>query len=353
MSEVDDRIDRWVAAGLIDAVTASRLRVFEADQRPSGTLANSPATPPAAPPGAPPVPTPVPPPRTGSLALIGEVVGYLGAVLAVSAISFMVSQTWAELPTPGKLLLVGALLAVVAVAGVMAARVPKAPAQRLASVLLLAAVALSGWFAWVVAHDAVPQGDSAIALWVTGVMVAIAAVVYARRRRALAQIALLATLIALVMTIVGSLHLRSEFAWGGIALAVLGAVWVALAVARLLEPDRVGLVVGGLATLVGLQSATFDDARGWILTLGLLVSVAMLATSVVRRGESALIVPGAIGLLVMVPQLINHLFSDSLATWLAVLVTGVALVGVAVWMVRDRARTTPAADAGVPASHSA
>jgi len=318
MRELDNTIDRWVAAGLIDTTTANRLRGFEVAN------ASEPLQP--------------PPPASGSLALIGEVVGYLGAVLAVSAIAFMVRQTWTDLSTLGKLALVGVLLVVVGMAGVMAARVRKPPAERLASVLFLATVALAGWFAWVVAHNGLSLGETASASVVTGVLATVAVVVYLLRRRALAQLALLVSLIAFLVAVVTSFDISAPFSWEGVVIAVVGAVWIGLSMARLLEPDRIGLVAGGLATIIGLESAAFDDSRGWILSLGVVAGVAMLAISVARRGEFALIVPGAIGLLVMVPQLIDHLFSDNLATWLAVLVTGVALVGVAVWMVRERSQ---------------
>ena len=167
---------------------------------------------------------------------------------------------------------------------------------------------------------------------------AAATAVYAMRRRALAQLALLVSLAALVPAVLERTDTPFEV-WAGVAWGVLGIGWVALALLRRIEPPGVGLVGGGLIAVYGLQTASFEGSRGWMLTAVVAVSVALLALAVTREHASLLMVPGGIGLLVAVPQLVDHVLDDDLATWLGVLLTGVVLVGLAVWMVRDRTQT--------------
>ncbi len=312
MSDIDAKIDEWLSAGLITEQTAVALRQHENARPQSDDDPRSSTT----------------------LALIGEVVGYLGAVLAVSAVGFMLQETWQSLEVSGRLPIVASLTLIVAAAGVMAARVPRPPAQRLASVLFLGAVALSGWLSWVVADEVMNLSDSSVV--VTGTIALVASVIYVLRRRALAQLATLGALMALIAAVADALPAHVNFAWVSGAWALLGAGWVVLSMGSWLVPARVGLVAGGLLTILGLEIAADPGDRGWVLGVALAASIVMLAASVMRRGEAALIVPGAVGLMITVPRLIDFLFSDTIATWVAVLVTGVALVVLAVWMVRER-----------------
>jgi len=324
MSDLDHHIDQWVEEGIITPDTGARLHTFEAEHE-------------VAPAGIPPE-APSPRGRSRAVALVGEILGYLGAILAVTAIGFILGQAWTDLPTAGRIAIVSGLAAVVTVAGVLAARVAQPPAQRLASVLLVATVGLLGWLAWVVAYDGVGLRSDDATLWVTVTLAVAATAVYAMRRRALAQLALLVSLAALVPAVLERTDTPFEV-WAGVAWGVLGIGWVALALLRRIEPPGVGLVGGGLIAVYGLQTASFEGSRGWMLTAVVAVSVALLALAVTREHASLLMVPGGIGLLVAVPQLVDHVLDDDLATWLGVLVTGVVLVGLAVWMVRDRTQT--------------
>lgn len=329
MRELDARIDRWVEAGVISSATGEDLRRFEA----AHADADSPPSLDAEP-----SPTPPAPPR--ALALVGEVVGYLGAALVVSAVSFLVSRTWGDLPTAGRIGLVGALLAVVAVGGTLASRPPSAPAQRLASVLLAATVGLSAWFAWVVI-DAATLSDDLEAPLVSGIALAVAATVYVLRRRALAQLALLVALCVFVsLTLAAALEPREELISLviGLAIAAIGLAWVGLSATRRLEPARLALVTGGLVAVFGLQAGSFEEGRWWMLALAVALSVAMIVIAITRSPLTLLIVPGGLGMLIAVPRLIERLVGDALATWVAVMVTGVALVVAAVMMVRERGR---------------
>ncbi|SEJ69355.1 DUF2157 domain-containing protein [Demequina mangrovi] len=329
MHGLDQRLDRWVEAGIITPETAADLRRFEA-AHPEPAAAETPTS-------------------SRSLALIGEVIGYLGAVLAVSAVAFLLGRAWEDLPTAGRIALAAALTALVATAGAMAARTAAAPAQRLASVLLVAAVALSGWLAWVVADDAAGVDDEHIGRWVTGVVALAATAVYLARRRGLTQIALLVSLAWALQTFTEPWEAERTALALGLPWTVLGLGWVALALTPLLPPRTPALVTGGLMACLGLQIAAEGDVRGWMLAALVALGAWAVVVAAVRRPLVPLIVPGAVGVLAGVPQLIDHLVGDAVLTWLGVLVAGLALVGVAIWMVRERRRPPggpgPAADA--------
>ncbi|WP_062522124.1 DUF2157 domain-containing protein [Demequina silvatica] len=319
MHSVDISLDRWVEQGLITPEQAAEVRRYEAAH-----AAHAPAA-----------------PRLDvaprALAVVGEIVGYLGAVLAVSGAAFVVGRTWQDLGDGARLALVVALTAVVATGGILAARAPQPPAQRLASVLLLATVALSGWLAWVVAHDLVGlTGDDALARWVTGTLAAVAATVYAFRRRALAQLALLASLAAALTAAVSPWDDSVDSTWMGVAWATLGVAWAALGAFRLLAPPPVALAAGGLLAVLGMQTAAAGDGRVAILGVAVALAIAMIALAVGAARLMPLIVPGGIGLLVAVPRLISEVVGDAVATWVAVMATGLVLVALAVWLVRER-----------------
>ncbi|WP_062464819.1 DUF2157 domain-containing protein [Demequina soli] len=326
MNTLDTRLDAWVEQGLITPEQAAELRRYEVAH-------------PAEEPAATPAPTPgevaVAPP--GALAVVGEVVGYLGAVLAVSGAAFVVSRTWSDLSDPARLALVAVLTAAVATGGVLAARAPQPPAQRLASVLLLATVALSGWLAWVVAHDVAGlTADDALARSVTVTLAVVAATVYVLRRRALAQGALLASLAAALTAVVAPWNADASTLAMGAAWAGLGLAWVVLGAARVLPPAPMALVTGGLLAILGAQMAGAGAHRVAVMSAAAALAVAMIAVAVTLPRLMPLIVPGGIGLLVAVPRLISELVGDAVATWVAVMVTGMALVGLAVWLVRER-----------------
>lgn len=330
MGARQDRFDEWVGAGLLEASTAEALRRYEEEH---GRIPGPPSQ-------TQPPPETVAPADDGqqegrprALALVGEILGYFGAVLAITAISFLVSQSWSSIPIPGRVVLVSVLTAVVCVAGVAAGRSPQDAAQRLASALLLATVVCAGWLAWV-SVDAAGVRDEAAALWTFIVATAVAVTIYVFRRKALAQLAMLAGAIGVVAMTLETLDLTDRSV-PGIALTSLGVAWVALGATQALAPAPPALIAGGLVAVFGANNMGFDEpTRGLALAAGVVLAVSMLALAVLRRDLITLMIPGGIGLLTMVPQLIEHLVGGAMATWAAVLVTGVVLILVAVRMLR-------------------
>ncbi|WP_062377579.1 DUF2157 domain-containing protein [Demequina pelophila] len=371
---IASRIEAWAQAGLIDRETAERLLGFERErgQMETTEISSPDGTTPPSPPGeaapaapgseasreaAPAAPGSeasreaaheAPPAAPHALAVVGEIVGYLGAVLVVSAVTFLIGNAWEDLNDAARVGVVAALTIAALVAGLVTARYPTAPAQRLASALLAVTVGLTAWLAWLSA-DSGGVEDPASALIAAGAATAVAAAIYAARRRALAQMALLAgilaTATALYATVLDDRGMTMSLA-SGLTTAAIGAVWIVLSALGRLVPEKLGLVIGGLTVIYGLQTSAFDDARAWVLAAAVACAVAMIVAAITRRDVAVLIVPGGIGLLTAMPQLIEEVVEDAFATWLGVLATGVLLVVAAVWMVRDRTRRPSEAPPG-------
>ncbi|WNM23213.1 DUF2157 domain-containing protein [Demequina capsici] len=327
MGARQDRFDEWVEAGLLETSTADALRAYEAGH---GRDAVAPVLREGA---ASTEPEAERADRGPVRGLVGEILGYLGAVLAITAISFIVSQTWPSISTPGRVALVAGLTAIVAVAGVVGTRSPQDPAQRLASVLLFATVVCFGWLAWV-SVDAAGLRDEVAGLWTFVAAGAVACIIYVWRRRALAELALLAATVGIAATTIEILN-ATDGMIPGLVIGAVGAAWLGLGVARIVTPSQPALVAGGLVLLFAVNTITSTDGtRGLALSVGVLLAIAMLTLAVMRRELLVLMIPGGIGLLSMMPQLIEHYVGGAVATWTAVLATGVALIVVAVRMLR-------------------
>lgn len=328
MRDLEARLDVWQRAGLISPEQADSVRSFEATEA---------ATHPELPQSEPPQPEPM---ASSTTSLISEVLGYLGAVLAVSAIAVILGQTWNEMGTGARLAVAATVTVVFAAAGLALLRAANPPSQRLSGVMLAAAVVSATWLAEVTATRIFDADDNQAWLAMSLTATACAGLAYGLRRRGLAHITFLAATLSLVAAVVAKPVLHAEAGWVMLSLAAVGAAWVILGKRGWLPPTNVAQVSGGLVLLFGIFFAfQMDPSRGewvWLLLLGVLIAMGLLAFATRGRGSLALIVPGALGLLVLLPQLIDVVFGDSLVTWFAVLVTGVGLVGLAVWLVRSR-----------------
>lgn len=323
MGDLEAKLDVWQRAGLISPEQADSVRTFEATEaaeHPEASHREATAS--------------------STTSLISEVLGYLGAVLAVSAIAVILGQTWDEMGTGARLAVAATVTVVFAAAGLALLRAANPPSQRLSSVMLAAAVVSATWLAEVTAtrvFDAVGnQAWLAMSLTAT----ACAGLAYGLRRRGLAHVVMLVATLSLVAALVAEPGLDAEPGWVNLSLAAVGAAWLVLGKRGWLPPTNVAQVSGGLVLLFGIFAAFEEDPSDgewvWLLVLGVLIALGLLALATRGRGGLALIVPGALGLLVLLPRLIDVVFGDSLVTWFAVLVTGVGLVGLAVWLVRSR-----------------
>jgi threonine dehydratase len=120
VNTLTDRLDAWVDAGLVSPEQAQRIIAFEADgSRHTGwspaveSISRRSAAAPLGrhPPGI----------RHPNRTSIAEAIGYVGAALALGAISLLLGQLWADLLVGGRLALVGVLTVAVFGAGLASA----------------------------------------------------------------------------------------------------------------------------------------------------------------------------------------------------------------------------------------
>ena len=308
MEELDRRVTRWVEAGVIGAEQGEAILALEGEGREAGGRRR---------------------------AVVAEVLGYLGGVLAVVAGFVLGAESWDQLGRWGRAGVLAAVTGALLAAGWWLRGSEGRVLPRLASVLWLGAVAgLAGLLAVLLEG----RSDDALAdppLGVAAGALVLAVVLYALERRVLQQVALFLTVVA---TMVAGGH-RLGWSWEtveGYGFLVLGAAWLELGRRGLVGPRRTSEVLGSLALLTG--PAVLDvEAVGpgdWGLWLGLGLSVALIvAGSALAR--NVLLGIGAAGMVLFLGMVAGEYWSD-LGAPLAILLVGLGLVAAAVLVARLR-----------------
>src|SRR5262249_27657255 len=261
------------------------------------------------------------------LPLVAEALGYAGGVLAVAAGIYMAGELWPGLST-GAVLAFAAVACVVLGAGGAAISATGDPAlRRLRSVLwLLSAVSLAA-FTGTLADQIWGFGPADTTLVTAAASAAYGAALWWRTRAVLQHLAVFASLAVLVGTAVDRLWAHRG-AWAP------GLGGVAAAVMRGSRPPVVtGYIAAGIGLLAGVQLVTQVAAGG---ALALATVAGLLAAGVLLR-QACLVVLGALGVLLVTPQITTRYLPMSAATPVAIFVVGVVLLGSAVWLARRRA----------------
>jgi hypothetical protein len=274
-----------------------------------------------------------PDPARRTLPLIAEVLGYLGAVIAISAGFVALRHVWPEIPPSGVLAFAAVAAAGLIVAGAVLPRRPEPAFGRLRAVLwLLATVAAGGFFAVLTGRILDLSGGSAALSAEAGWLVC-AIPLWLRHRSVLQQLAMFAGAVALVGTGLDQFDPRVTNNGVGLAVWALCAIWALAAYLGYLEPATAGLAAGSVGAMVG--SALMNDLAGQALLLATVV--ALLAVGVVTR-RVLLIGLGAAGSLWAIPAAADRYLPGSLAAPLAVAIVGLVLLGIALWLARTRRR---------------
>jgi len=303
-------LDRAVGAGIITAEQATAITALETTTTP--------------PPGA-------APPTGRRVPIVAEILGYLGAILAIVGVMILVGRYWDRMAPWSRLTLLG--VAAVALWGAGAALDEDAdPALwRLRQFLwLLSAGALAG-FTGVLCVEVFAWFPQAVALTIGLVTATYGAVLWRLHDRPAQQITVVCGLAA---TVVGALAWRNGAGAVGLGLWGLGVVWTALGLADLLPPQRVAVALGPALVLVGagVTGASWADVAP---VLGLASAAALLALGVTRR---AFVVTGigVIGIFVYLPWTAGHFFANTVGVPIILVASGVALLVVTLLLVRRR-----------------
>lgn len=341
-------LKRWVAEGWLEAGQADRIRAGEATRAasgfarlasagdespaPAGDPAAAGVAAPAAPAGAPP---PATVPRRGPL--VAEALGYAGGVLAVVAGFIAVTELWPGITSGAQLAFAAAGTVVLGAAAVLV-RAGDSPAlRRLCSVLWLLSTVCLAAFMGVLADQIWHFSPVDTTLVATAVATPYAAVVWWRTRAPLQHLAMFAGAATVAGTGIASVA-PGLGAWlPGLGVWALSAAWGAAAHRGYLAPRNAGYLAAGIGLLVGAQ-LMMQVAAGHVLAL---VTVAGLIAAGVALPRVWLLLLGAVGVLLFVPQTASRYLPQSVAAPLAVFAVGLALLGVALWLAK--ARRTPKA----------
>jgi len=327
-AELRKHLDRWVAEGLIDAAQATRIETAETPTAGSPAAGSSAAGSSASGSRA------ARSSATGSRApLVAEALGYAGGVLAIAAGLYLVRDLWPNLSTGAVLAFAAAACAALG-AGGAAVRATSDPAlRRLRSVLwLLSTVSLAA-FTGTLADQVWGFGPTSTTLVTAAVSAAYGAALWWRTRAVLQHLAVFASLAVLAGTVVARLD-PGLGAWGpGLAIWAMSVLWGVAAMRGYLPPGATGYFAAGIGVLAGAQ-LTMQVAAGYALALATVAG--LLAAGVLLR-QAWLVVLGALGVLLVTPQITTRYLPMSAATPVAIFVVGVVLLGSAVWLARRRA----------------
>jgi uncharacterized membrane protein len=305
MTELDRRLERWRQAGIITATQVDQIRALEASSR-----------------------------AEQRIPLVAEVVGYLGTALVVSAVVALAAQFWEDLATGAKIAVLIVITAMLLVAG-WAVRDSEEPAiRRLSNFLWLAAVGTTGFLMDEIMTDALDV-ETGYPLIIGSAMSALGLALWRVRKSAVQLIGLFAGLIVVMAGIADIWSGADRF---GILAWLLGVVWLVLARLNIVTPERTSYALAGGSMLFGTQWAAFEhfeDGHGWALGLGLVSAVTLLMLSVSWR-STVLLGIGTTGAFLFLPQITDEYLGDTIGGPSALLVAGVALIGVAVMAVRLR-----------------
>lgn len=331
---LEQAVQRWREADLLDESTAAAIRSYEEDRGHAATAPASHAPPSAGPREATDDDGLLPHGRAG---LVAEGLAYLGAALAFGAGFALFAEVWQELSGLARTLVVGAGTLAVGGAAAALAGADTDPVRRLRS--LLGALAVLGVAATVaIGLSELATLDEDVVMLLAGVT-GLAAAVPVHLARPSWPSALVMGAAVVTTTIAGEsvLGIGDTDVAAGVTLAGLGLAWAALAWSGHLRPRAAfevpGLLVGGL----GIQIVGFSAFPVGALLVGLAVAGGVLALGMLED-RTSLAVLGGLGITVFAPQLVFEVFGDTIGGPLALFVGGVALVGVAVMVLRQRAR---------------
>jgi hypothetical protein len=272
---------------------------------------------------------------------ITEVIGYLGAALAVAAGVALVGPRWDEIGHPTRLVGAAGIAALTLVAGWLLRKTTEPAIERLAGVLWTLSVgAVAGFVGLLLLDLPVGRDPADWAGFVVGATVALyAGLLLALRPCAPLQVAMYGGALG---TIGGGMAWAAQAGWTwpdanpwlfGVAMLALSGLWIAAGETGRLRPKNAAMLIGSAGAIwAPLFALTWI---GFGLLLGVATAVALLAASVwLHRTE--MLVLGGLGLFGYLVGAIGHFLADSVGLPIALLLSGLVLLGVAIAMARLR-----------------
>jgi len=311
LTPLEQELGRWVALGIVTEDQAAQIRAVE-----SGA----------------PLEAPVPEPGPS---LVGEALGYVGGALVVVASLLLVGRFWDELGDGVRLALVGSAAALLVGVGLAVPAVPGTAGARLRSaVWALSTGAWTGFLALLL-FDVLDWGDERATFTMLALGTVQAAVLWSAARAPLQQVVLFVGLCATSAWGV-VLATPDDSTWGalaGVAVVAVSAAWIRLGAAGSLRPRELTEVLGALGAVIGAVITQASEDWGRVVAVLVVAGVIALA---VRLNRLPLLAVATLGLFLVVPNTIDAWFPGDVAAPLALLVSGAALVLLALRAVRRK-----------------
>jgi hypothetical protein len=308
VTRLRDQLDRWTAAGIIDADQATKIESAEQTHAAAGAE----------------------PVRRGASPLVAEVLGYLGAAIAISAGFVAVRQLWPADPPAATLSLTGVAAVLLTVIGAVLRTHGQPAYGRLRSVLWLLATLAGSGFAAILADQVLGLGDRGVLLTAASAWAGLAVPLWWCGKSAVQHVVMFGGLAALLCAVLYQLDPSLTAAGYGTAIWVLSATWGTAAYFGSMVPPSAGLAVASAGVLAG---ATITMANPAGPALAVLTVVGLLAIGVATH-RAMFTGFGAAGTLWVVPETAHRYLPGSVAAPLTVVVAGLVLLAIALWLAR-------------------
>lgn len=308
LAALDEHLAHWVEDGLVTSEQAERIRASERSLGEQAPPARSP--------------------------LVVEALAYVGGALVVIATLLLAGRYWGDLPTAGRVTLVGAGAAVLMTVGALLPAAPGTAGARLRSAVWLLSTAATAGFLALVADQVLDLTGADAGLLVTAGTAGQAAVLWRASPLLPQQAAFFAALCGTAATVLAEAAPSGQAgdALPGLGLLGVGAGWVALALAGRVGPRRASLALGGLGVVIG---SMYVQQASWGHVVGL-VAVAGLVVLALRFDELLLLALGTVGLFGVLPSAVSAWFPGTVAVPVVLLLCGGLLVLVALRAARRR-----------------
>jgi hypothetical protein len=303
---VPELVGRWVAAGIITEEQAERIRADLAT---------------------------LPPQQSRGASLVAEALGYLGGVIVLVGLSFVISWFWEDLSAQARVGVAGAIAVALVAAGAFVPGRAGATA-RLRGVLWLGGLVATFACLGLAADDLIGWDDERIVLTAGAGTSVLAAVLWAFHRHLLQQLGLISALT--ITAWAGTTLATDSYMWSSLAVWGVGVVWFVLSLPAIV-PQRSGGVLGAIGAVLGGLMMIGEENWGPLFALGTVI--ALVITAVMRR-ELGVLGVGSVGTLIALPFAVEEYFPGELQAALSLVVAGLALVATGVYVARRR-RGTP------------
>ena len=266
--------------------------------------------------------------------IITEILGYVGAALAIWAVMFLVAEFWGNLSDWAQASLFAALALVLFAGGAALLGSGEPALKRLSGMLWAICVGSLGGALFIVFESIAGYSPEASWTLIGAVATGVAAPMLWKQRSAIQHVVFFT---AALTTVVSALNLGPEpelYVYGFVVWAY-ALVWLLVARAEVLPAPFVGTILGGIAMLYGAQIAAVADTQVVGILLGL-ATAGLFATAGVVFRERLAIIFGGIGIFMFVPQAMFHFLGETFGGMFGLFLSGLLIIALAVWFGRHR-----------------